>query len=79
VIASITGCVYTVFVLNKFDSKFRYAPDVEFELSLFGDAVVALIGLFLFGAIIAFLTRQAAHGTVIVLLAALFGGIYDAA
>ena len=51
VIASITGSLCTVFVLKKFDSKFRYA----FELSLFGDAVVAFIGLVLFGATLVFI------------------------
>jgi hypothetical protein len=76
VFASMSGSFYTVFVMRKFDSKFRYAPDVAFELSVFGDAVVAVIGLLLFGATLAFHTRQAMYGTALLWLAALFGVIY---
>jgi hypothetical protein len=76
VIASVTGSVYTVFVLKKFDSKFQHAPDAAFERSLFGDSVVAFIGLLLFGATLAFYARQATQGPAPIHLVALSGGIF---
>jgi hypothetical protein len=76
VIASIAESAYTVYVMKKFDSKFRFAPDAAFELSLFGDAVVAFIGLLLFGATFTCYVRQAMHRTGIIGLTALSGGIY---
>jgi hypothetical protein len=69
--------VYTVFVLKRFDEKFRHAPNAAVEISLFGDAVIGLIGLLLFGGTFAYIARQGRYKTVSsIILAALFGEIY---
>src|ERR1017187_3946478 len=56
-----TESFYTVFVMERFDEKFRRAPGAAFELALFGDAVMALFGLLLFGGALALLTRRTLH------------------
>ena len=74
--ASITESAYTVFVMKKFDGKFRDAPYAAVELSLFGDAVVAFIGLLLFGGTVLLLRRHMPGTFTSIGLAALFGTIY---
>src|SRR5260370_89107 len=77
VVASIAESVYTVFVLKRFDEKFRHAPSVAVEISFFGDAVIGFIALLLFGGTVAFYARGGRQETArSVVVAALFGGIY---
>lgn len=75
---SSTESVYTVFVLKRFDDKFRHAPDVALELALFGDAIIGFIGLFFFGSVLAYCARKGRRVTTgSVIFAALFGGMYE--
>ena len=56
--AAATESYYTIFVMKRFDEKFRHAPGAAFELALFGDAVFGILGVLLFGGALAFLTRK---------------------
>ncbi len=42
--AAATESYYTIFVMKRFDEKFRYAPGEAFELALFGYAVLGILG-----------------------------------
>src|SRR5260370_31014309 len=53
-----TESYYTIFAMKRFDEKFRHAPGAAFELALFGDAVIGFLGVLLFGAALAFVTRK---------------------
>ena len=53
-----TETFYTIFVMKRFDEKFRDAPSAAYELALFGDAIMALIGLLLFGGALALSARR---------------------
>ena len=44
--------------MKRFDQKFTYAPGEAFELALFGDAVLGILGVLLFGGALALLTRE---------------------
>jgi hypothetical protein len=77
VVVSSAESVYTVFVLKRFDEKFRHAPNAAVEISLFGDAITGWIGLLFFGGTFAYVARQGRYTTVSsIILAAVFGGIY---
>ena len=77
-VVSSAESVYTVFVLKRFDEKFRHAPDVALELALFGDAIIGFIGLLFFGGVLAYCVRKGRRVTIgSVIFAALFGGIYE--
>lgn len=68
---------YIVFVMERFDEKFRHAPDVAFELSLFGGAIIVLFGLLLFGGSLALSKRKAVHSIPLgVTVSAILGGLY---
>ncbi len=71
---------YDVFVAKNFDPKFRGAPTVDLELSLFGDAVFALLGLLIFGGTIGCYTvafsTKVRPGAVGICLPTLFGCLY---
>lgn len=77
VVASSAESVYTVFVLKRFDEKFRNAPDAALEISLFGDAVIGFIALLLFGGTVAYYALRGREATTSsIIMAMLFGGIY---
>ena len=77
VITSIAESVYTVFVLNRLDEKFRYAPDAALEISLFGDAVIGFIAILAFGGSVAYYAQRGRQETASsIVVAALCGGIY---
>jgi len=77
-VVSSAESVYTVFVLKRFDDKFRHAPNAALELALFGDAIIGFIGLIFFGSVLAYCARKGRRVTTgSVIFAALFGGIYE--
>jgi hypothetical protein len=53
-----TESYYTIFVMKRFDEKFRQAPGAAFELALFGDAIICLLGVLLLGGSLAFFARK---------------------
>jgi hypothetical protein len=68
---------YTVFVMERFDGKFRNAPEAAFELALFGDAIVAMLGVVMFGGALVLLNRRGLHPTPLgVYISATLGGLY---
>ena len=78
VVVSSTESVYNVFVLGRFDEKFRHAPDAALELALFGDAIFGFIGLFVFGGVLAYCARHGRRVTArSIIVAAFFGGVYE--
>jgi hypothetical protein len=77
VVASSAESAYGIFVLKRFDEKFRDAPGAALELSLFGDAVIGFIALLLFGGTVAYYALRGRQATASgIVLATLFGGIY---
>jgi hypothetical protein len=56
--AAVTESYYTVMVLQRFDAKFRHAPEAALELALFGDAIIAGLGQLLFGGALALSKRK---------------------
>ncbi len=77
VLVASAGTLYTIFVLNRFDAKFREAPNAAFEIDLFGDAAIALIGFLLFGSSLAYFGRRGRRVTTSsILTAALSGAVY---
>ena len=58
VVVAVAESFYPIFIRQKFDDKFRQAPGAAFELSLFGDAVISLLGVLLFGVTVALLRRK---------------------
>ena len=58
VTAATTASYYTIFVMKRFDEKFRDAPGAAFELALFGDAIIGFPVVLLFGGALAFFTRK---------------------
>jgi hypothetical protein len=50
---AIAEAFYTIFIKQQFDEKFREAPGAAYELSLFGDAVISILGVLLFGVTVA--------------------------
>jgi hypothetical protein len=76
-VAAVTWSLYTVFVLQRFDAKFRQAPGVALELSLFGDAIIAPLGLLLFGGALALSKRQGFYSMSLgVTVSAILGGTF---
>jgi hypothetical protein len=68
---------YTVVVMQRFDQKFRDAPEVALEISLFAEAVIGMIGVLLFGATLAlFRGKDRALAPPSVYISVLMGGIY---
>jgi hypothetical protein len=69
---------YTVFIKQQFDEKFRQAPGAGYELSLFGDAAISILGMLLFGATIALLRRnELAPRRWSLCIASLLGAVYS--
>ena len=56
--AAVTESFYTVVVIQRYDAKFRQAPEAALELALFGDAIIAPLGLMLFGGALALSKRK---------------------
>jgi hypothetical protein len=68
---------YMDFVLGPPDPKFRSAPGVAFEIDLFGNAIMTLLGLLIFGGSLTILRRKALRPiTPGVYMSALFGILY---
>lgn len=77
VVLGAMGSYYQVFVMGHFDRKFQYAPEVAFEIDLFGDAIMALLGLLLFGGSLAFLTHKKFRPNALgEYVSAFLGGLY---
>ena len=75
VFTSSVESIYTVVILKRFDQKF--APKAALELSLFGDAVISLIGLIFFGSTLAYYARRSSRVTArSIVVAALSGAVY---
>ena len=77
---AVTLSLYDVFVAKNFDPKFREAPTVALELSLFGDAVFGLLSLLLFGGTVVCYTvafsKKVRPTAIGICLPALFGCLY---
>jgi len=68
----------TVFVMQRFDQKFRDAPGAAFELSLFGDAVIGMLGVLLFGSALALFRRKdLASAPRSIYIGSVLGGVYS--
>jgi hypothetical protein len=68
---------YMNFVVGPPDPKFRSAPGAAFELDLFGDAIITLLGVLLFGGSLALLTRKSFRSIGSGLyISAIFGSLY---
>lgn len=67
---------FDIFFAKRFDQKFVNAPDVALELSLLGDAVFSLLGVFLFGCTLALPIVKARRARDPVYLPVVLGGLY---
>jgi hypothetical protein len=75
--AAVTESLYTVLVLQRFDAKFKQAPGVALELALFGDAIIAPLGLMLFGGALALSKRKGFYSISIgMTVSAILGGTF---
>ena len=75
--AAVTESFYTVVVMQRFDAKLRQAPRAVLELALFGDAIIAPLGLLLFGDALALSKRKGFYSISIgMTVSAILGGTF---
>jgi hypothetical protein len=76
-VGAVTESCYTVVVLQRFDAKFRQAPGAALELAMFGDAIIAPLGLMLFGGALALSKRKGFYSMSLgVTVSAILGGAF---